>query len=212
MITPEGAYFGALFDKLGLDYEHSFTGTKQAQIDAVEELTHRLAPGSRVLDVGCATGRPTSEQLCAVGMQVTGIDVSQVMLEHARQQVPQARFVLADIFGDITDLGVHDAVVCLFCLVNQPGPRFVEALRRLATLTRPGGTLLVAVPESDGVEEVKFIDRTYRPVRCLREDVERYAQLAGLETERVDTHAEPEPPDGTTPGRSLFLWARNPAP
>ncbi|MPY54010.1 class I SAM-dependent methyltransferase [Streptomyces acidicola] len=211
MISPEGADMARLFDSLGMDYEHAFAGRKQAQIDAVEELSCRLAPGSRVLDVGCATGRPTTEQLCARGLDVTGIDVSEVMLDHARRQVPQARLVLADIFCDTADLGVYDAVVCLFCLVNLPEPHFVEGLRRLAARTVPGGTVLVAVPEFQGIEEVPFLDLTYRPVRCLREDVHRYAQSADLEVERVEAHIEPAPDGQDSPGRSLFLWARTPA-
>ncbi|WP_189957020.1 class I SAM-dependent methyltransferase [Streptomyces alanosinicus] len=201
-----------LFDSLGMDYEHAFTGRKQAQIDAVEELTGRLAPGSRVLDVGCATGRPTTEQLCAKGLDVTGVDISEVMLAHARRQVPQARFILADLFSDTTDLGAYDAVVCLFCLVNLPEPRFVEGLRRLAALTVPGGTIMVAVPESRGTEEVHFLNLTYRPMRCLPEDLHRYARLAGLEVERVQARAEPASQSQSAPGRSLFLWTTTPAP
>ncbi|MEV5877300.1 methyltransferase domain-containing protein [Streptomyces sp. NPDC052101] len=201
-----------LFESLGMEYEQAFTGRKQAQIDAVEELSRRLSPGSRVLDVGCATGRPTAEQLCAGGLDVTGIDVSEVMLAHARRQVPRARFILADLFSDTAGLGVYDAVVCLFCLINLPEPRFVEGLRRLSALTVPGGTIIVAVPESQGTEEVQFLDLTYRPMRCLPEDVHRYAQLAGLETERVQALTEPGSHDQTTPGRSLFLWAGSPVP
>lgn len=196
-----------LFDGLGMEYEHAFAGRKQAQIDAVEDLTGRLAPGSRVLDVGCATGRPTTEQLCAKGLDVTGIDVSEVMLAHARRQVPQARFVRADLFCDVTDLGVYDAVVCLFCLINLPEPRFVEGLRRLAALTVPGGTILVAVPEFQGTEEVRFLDLTYRPLRCLREDIHRYARLADLDVEHVEAGAEPASHGEAPPKRSLFLLA-----
>ncbi|WP_158692826.1 class I SAM-dependent methyltransferase [Streptomyces roseochromogenus] len=210
MISPEGADMARLFDSLGMEYEHAFADRKQAQIDAVEELSRRLARGSRVLDVGCATGRPTTEQLCAKGLDVTGVDVSEVMLAHARRQVPQARFVLADLYCDDADLGVYDAVVCLFCLVNLPEPRFVEGLRRLAARTVPGGTVLVAVPESQGTQDVRFLDLTYRPLRCLREDVRRYARLAGLEVDRVETRAESATDGGASSGRSLFLWARTP--
>ncbi|MFD6432592.1 class I SAM-dependent methyltransferase [Streptomyces venezuelae] len=191
-----------------MKYEEAFAGQRQTQIDAVEELSSRLAPGSHVLDVGCASGRPTSEQLCANGMNVTGIDVSQVMLDHARRQVPAGRFVLADLFGDTTGLGVYDAVACMYCLVNLPEDRFVDGLRRLAGLVRPGGILLLAVPEFRGTEEeVRFVDWTYQPQRCLSEDLRRYAVLAGLETERVEVHAEPASRGRPNPGNSLYLWA-----
>ncbi|MEU3540398.1 class I SAM-dependent methyltransferase [Streptomyces paromomycinus] len=213
MISPEGARVARIFDGLGMEFEHAFAGRKQAQTDAVEELSRRLRPGSRVLDVGCATGRPTTEQLCAKGMEVTGTDVSEVMLAHARRQVPQARFVLADLFGDVpAGLGVYDAVVCLFCLVDEPEHSFVEGLRRLAALAVPGGALLVAVLERREPEDARFLGRTYPAVRCRREDVRRYARLAGLEVERVEVRAE-DPPDGEVPSeRGLYLWAKTPLP
>ncbi|MEW2391091.1 class I SAM-dependent methyltransferase [Streptomyces venezuelae] len=208
VMTPEGAYIGRSFDSLGLKYEQAFADQRQNQIDAVDELSNRLARGSRVLDVGCASGRPTSEQLCANGMDVIGIDVSQVMLAHARRQVPAGRFVLADLFGDTTGLGVYDAAACLYCLVNLSEARFVDGLRRLAGRVRPGGILLVAVPEFQGTEEeVRFVDWTYQPQRCLSEDVRRYAELAGLAIERVDVHTEPPSPGRPNPGNSLYLWA-----
>ncbi|MEU4203504.1 class I SAM-dependent methyltransferase [Streptomyces sp. NPDC045470] len=212
-MTSEGVRAARVFNSLGMDFELAFAGRKQAQTDAVEELTRRLAPGSRVLDVGCATGRPTTEQLCAKGLDVTGIDVSEVMLAHARRQVPQARFVLADLFGEApAELGVYDAVVCLFCFGDLPERSFVEGLRRLAALTVPGGTVLLAVLERRAAEDVRFLGRTYRAARCLREDVRHHARLAGLETERVEVRVE-APPDGPVPSEpenSLYLWARRP--
>ncbi|UNO42109.1 class I SAM-dependent methyltransferase [Streptomyces sp. MST-110588] len=211
MISPQGARAARVFDSLGMDFEHAFASRKQAQTDAVEELSRRLAPGCRVLDVGCATGRPTTEQLCAKGLDVTGTDVSPVMLAHARRQVPQARFVLADLFGDVpAGLGEYDAVVCLFCLVDLPERTFVEGLRRLAALTAPGGTVLLAVLERRDSGEVRFLDRTYDAARCRREDVHRYARLAGLETERVDVRMEQPARGRTAAERSLYLWATRP--
>ncbi|MFK8847159.1 class I SAM-dependent methyltransferase [Streptomyces sp. Ac-502] len=214
MISPEGARVARVFDSLGMDFERAFAGRKQAQTDAVEDLARRLAPGSRVLDVGCATGRPTTEQLCAKGLDVTGIDVSEVMLAHARRQVPRARFVLADLFGEVpAELGAYDAVVCLFCFVDLPEHSFVEGVRRLAALTVPGGTVLLAVLERRDTQVVRFLGRTYRAARCLREDVRHYAELAGLEVERVEVRTEAPARDQAPaePERSLYLWARTPA-
>jgi SAM-dependent methyltransferase len=62
----------------------------------------RLRPGERVLDVGCGCGDTTVElaQRVAPGGGATGVDISAVMLERARQfareQGAGARFELAD--------------------------------------------------------------------------------------------------------------------
>jgi 2-polyprenyl-3-methyl-5-hydroxy-6-metoxy-1,4-benzoquinol methylase len=209
-ISAVGAQFAALFDDLGLDYEYAFHGRKQAQIDAVAELIRRLPPRARVLDVGCATGRPTSEQLCAAGMRVTGVDVSEVMLELAARQVPGADFRKADLFGDISGLGTYDAVVCLFCLVNLPEETFADGMERLASLTAPGGTVLVAAPERATGEPVRFIGgRSYAAHRCSGADVARWARQAGLEVDALEVHPDPGP-RGQEPGRAVFLRATVP--
>ena len=57
---------------------------------AVEQLLNQLPSGARVLDVGCGTGIPTARQLVAAGWEVTGIDISPVMLDLARRNVPEA--------------------------------------------------------------------------------------------------------------------------
>jgi SAM-dependent methyltransferase len=55
----------------------------------------RLRPGARVLDLCCGSGDLT-RVLVACGFQVTGLDGSEEMLRYAREQVPEAEFLLAD--------------------------------------------------------------------------------------------------------------------
>lgn len=50
----------AAFDALGVEYEKAFAASKTHR-RSLEWLLARLAPGSRVLDVGSGTGRPTAE-------------------------------------------------------------------------------------------------------------------------------------------------------
>jgi trans-aconitate methyltransferase len=210
-LTPDGASMALMFDKLGMEYERAFAGRKQAQVDAVARLVSGLSPGARVLDVGCGTGRPTTEQLCAAGMKVTGTDVSDVMLGHARQHVPQARFVKADLFIDNPALGTYDAVLSLFCLIDLAESRFVEGFEKLLQYTAPGGTVLVAVPEYRDDSDVQFLDISYKPRLCRREDVAEWAVRAGLEVERMDVVSDPGPLGRPEPGESVFLWGRAPA-
>jgi len=80
------------FDAIGARYDEVFPH-KDGQVRAGELLLDRLPAGARVLDVGCGTGLPTGRQLVAGGCEVTGIDISPVMLDLARRNVPQATFV-----------------------------------------------------------------------------------------------------------------------
>ena len=55
----------------------------------------RLPKKARVLDVCCGTGY-LAALLTARGIQVTGIDASEPMIAHARENVPAAEFQVAD--------------------------------------------------------------------------------------------------------------------
>ena len=59
-------------------------------------LLDRLPFGARVLELGCGGGLPTTA-LLAERFAVTGVDLSRRQIERARQQVPNAMFVHADM-------------------------------------------------------------------------------------------------------------------
>ncbi|MGH9024281.1 MAG: class I SAM-dependent methyltransferase, partial [Acidimicrobiia bacterium] len=83
-------------DHLGAAYlRYSFTkGTEQEVSFLVDALG--LAPGQRVLDVGCGPGRH-SYALARRGMDVLGIDVARRFVDLAQQSAPPgASFVVGD--------------------------------------------------------------------------------------------------------------------
>ena len=60
-------------------------------------LTH--APGRRVLDLGCGTGRPIAQYLTDRRCAVTGVDGAPAMVELFRRNVPEAQAIVADMRG-----------------------------------------------------------------------------------------------------------------
>jgi SAM-dependent methyltransferase len=72
------------FDAIGPRYDEVFPH-KEGQVRMVEQLLERVPAGARVLDLGCGTGVPTARQLVDGGCQVTGVDLSPVMLDQARR-------------------------------------------------------------------------------------------------------------------------------
>jgi ubiquinone/menaquinone biosynthesis C-methylase UbiE len=112
-----------------------------------------LPAGSRLLDVGCGTGRHLVP-LAAAGMAVTGVDLSPAMLAQARARADAAgvevELVEADARALPADLGPFDAAICLcegaFCLVADDADpvahdrAILDAIRRVL---RPGGRLVL---------------------------------------------------------------------
>jgi len=122
------------------------------------EMTERLlidaglAPGMRVLDVGCGRGDVALLAAKLVGAQgsVVGIDRDRAALEIARGRVRDAgianvTFTAGDFAAVGGEHGVFDAAVGRRVLMYQPDP--VAALRALVGVLRP--VALVVFQEAD---------------------------------------------------------------
>lgn len=120
---------------------------KMGQLHAINELrlrfiTERLTPpAARVVDVGCGGGILT-EALAKRGARVTGIDLSTLSLEVARQHAERGGLVIDYRELDVEALaraeaGTFDAVTCMEMLEHVPEPARVIAA--CARLLRPGG-------------------------------------------------------------------------
>jgi SAM-dependent methyltransferase len=107
-------------------------------------------PGERVLDVGCGTGVTTQPYGEAVGPagHVTGIDISQPMLDAARGRIDAAG--LRNVTLMLADAQVHPfAPASVDLVTSRLGVMFfadpVAAFRNLVGALRPGGRLVMAV-------------------------------------------------------------------
>jgi SAM-dependent methyltransferase len=95
-------------------------------------------PGGRLLDVACGSGRHAAA-FAQLGYDVSGIDLNDGLLEHARRNVPAGRFVCADMRE--ADLGeTFAAVTCLFDAIGYPltNDGVVASLRTIARHLAPG--------------------------------------------------------------------------
>lgn len=128
--------------------------------------------GGRLLDVGCGPGL-FSIAAAKLGWSVTGIDLSQRMLDEARANAQEAGrpaiFQIGNAEAPDFAPESFDAVVNRYLLWNLPHPE--EALAAWLRLLKPGGKLLV----SDGNHYLHLFDETYRRVEALKMPPEGHA-------------------------------------
>jgi len=109
-----------------------------------DDLVRRLAPqpGERWLDIGCGTGA-LSMRAARAGAHVTGVDLSDVMIETARRRAREEGLEIAYEVGDAESLPAGDAS---FDVVSSSvglifAPDHPAVARELARVVRPGGRL-----------------------------------------------------------------------
>jgi SAM-dependent methyltransferase len=117
-------------------------------------LLDRLPMGARVLELGCGQGTPTTARL-AERFSVTGVDISEAQLALARQAVPGATFIHADMASLSFPPASFDAVVALFSLIHVPRAEHAALLARIAGWLRPGALLMATMGVRDTPGEVE---------------------------------------------------------
>ena len=108
-----------------------------------------LAPGARVLDVGCGSGL-LARKLQDAGFEVLGVDASPAMIELARRHEPRANFQVVRLptsrrQGSEGALPASDAVVSTGHVLNylETRAQIAQALAELARAVRRGGLLAI---------------------------------------------------------------------
>lgn len=119
--------------------------------------------GTRALDFGCGTGRST-RFLRKLGLDASGVDISEEMLRIARATDPDGDYRLVP--GDNLDQfaqGTFDLVLSAFTFDNIPGANKLRLFRDFKKLLRPNGVIvsIVSSPEIYTHEWASFTTKDF---------------------------------------------------
>jgi RimJ/RimL family protein N-acetyltransferase len=118
--------------------------SQPAGSDLHDAIMRFFKPGGPTADIGCGSGRDTA-WLCAHGFAATGFDGAQGLLQEARKRHPGVSFLnamLPDLM-DIADSSFAN-ILCETVIMHLPAPAIPIAVRRMANILMPGGTLYLS--------------------------------------------------------------------
>jgi ubiquinone/menaquinone biosynthesis C-methylase UbiE len=213
------------YDEVADVYSRTLDPAGEGLVDPV--LTELIGEVARqeVLSLACGQGQD-ARLLARLGASVTGIDISEEMLAHARRHEAAESRDIAYAQGDVQDLAPFadasfDGVVCHMALMDVPG--LAPTIRSVARVLKDGGWFVFSIVHPCYRSHVEILDdylldHRYRKVvpvdwlpphayhRPLGFYVNELAK-AGFRIERVvEEHTGGRPDDaGGVPG---LLYAR----
>jgi SAM-dependent methyltransferase len=133
------------YDRIADDYLASKAPLGPETEALLHALTAGLGPDARVLDLGCGAGVPVTAWL-AGRHRVTGVDLSARQLALARERLPDAALIRADMGTVAFAPGSFDAVVSCYAIIHLPREEHPALLASIAHWLRPGGRFLATWP------------------------------------------------------------------
>jgi len=140
-------YAQYLLNKTKEDYNRIaqvFNKTRNYIPPDLEILKTYVQPGDRVLDLGCGNGR-----LYEIMQGMTdyyGADVSEKIIEIAREKYPKAKFFITDPLSLPFEDNFFDKVFCLSVFHHIPSQRFrLKFLKEINRVLKPDRVLILTV-------------------------------------------------------------------
>ncbi|AHM57849.1 UbiE/COQ5 methyltransferase (plasmid) [Peptoclostridium acidaminophilum DSM 3953] len=170
----------AIFDEFAYRYDEWYKCKKGSFIDKIETTLafkmFQMKKGMKILDVGCGTGN-FSIRLAEMGCRVTGIDVSEKMLEIARIKAAEKNLDIDFINMDAHKLefadNEFDAVISMATFEFIDAPQ--KALDEFFRVVKVGGQVLVGTIAADSAWGEFYRNKD------KRDSIFRYANFKTLE-------------------------------
>ncbi|MFI7500632.1 class I SAM-dependent DNA methyltransferase [Streptomyces sp. NPDC049687] len=197
------------YDAVAEDYAERFRDglaampLERAVLTAYAEL---VGAGGRVADLGCGPGWVTGF-LASLGLEMSGLDLSESMLAIARRENPGIRFEQ----GSMLELGFPDGalagVVSFYSSIHTPVDELPSLFSELHRVLAPGGLLFLGFQVGD---EPRRYDRPWGHDVALDFERRRPERMTGLLTAAGFTPLsctvrEPETGRGETTPQALLM-------
>jgi SAM-dependent methyltransferase len=146
-----------MYDAVAAQYAEAFTGEhekKPMDQEMLRRFSRAIGESGPVLDLGCGPGQ-TARYLKDLGVDISGLDLSEKLLEQARSIHPGITFRK----GDILDLDLDDdsiaGVVSFYTICHFTTEQVKKTLDEVFRILRPGGLFLFTYHVGDQTIHVR---------------------------------------------------------
>ncbi|MFO7796183.1 MAG: class I SAM-dependent methyltransferase [Promethearchaeati archaeon] len=123
----------------------------------LESFSLLIPENAKVLDVGCGAGIPTAKFLVKKGFDVTGIDISERMIDLARENVPNGKFLKMDINNLDFPEESFDGIISVYTLFHIPKENHFKIFQNFYSLLKPEGVIMI----NTGISESESFSRFF---------------------------------------------------
>jgi cyclopropane fatty-acyl-phospholipid synthase-like methyltransferase len=186
------------YDRIADDYLEEF-GRSSVRDAKLAELIKNLPASATVLDLGCGAGVPVARSLATHGCLVTGVDASLGQIERARQNVPEAKFIQADMTSVQFPAETFDAVSAFYSITHVPRSEHAVLFKNIATWLRPRGQFVASFGSSEGDWSGEWLGAPMFFSHHAPEHAKRLISDAGLCLEGIELVEQDNE-------KATFLW------
>jgi len=146
-----------------------------ADVRLLNDFMERLPADAEALDAGCGAGIPIS-QILSERFHVNGVDFSEVQIELARKNVPNARFLCEDMTKLNFPENAFDGICSYYAIIHIPREEHQPLLANFYRMLKPAGFALLCLGAEHLIDD---IDENYLGTRMYwsHYDSETYLEL-----------------------------------
>ncbi len=182
------------YNKIASDYakDHEYDTWDNDYVDFFSEA---LLQNAKVLDLGCGPGVET-KKLTLRGFDVQGFDLSEGLLQIAREKLPAAIFVQGDMLKELPYTDEYfDGVFAKASLLHIPKEDIDSVFDEIYRILKPSGILHIALKRGDDERVVVENDYGYEYERFFSfweaEELEDICKEYNLKILKQDSWTNP---------------------
>ena len=132
------------YNAIALQWDRARLTLSNAERNFLDLLLRDLPPQSRVLDLGCGTGRPMAEYVLNAGHIIYGVDQSHALLELARSRFPRGEWIESTL-EDFVPPATFAAAIAWDSLFHIPRAHHAAIFERVCNALPSGARFMLTV-------------------------------------------------------------------